>query len=168
MLNPWVDFTARLTPGFTLRVTPSSTLQVTPSFTPQVTPVCHSASLRKWHLALHLHLTVCTPTLHCLDSCTSQPRSHLASHSGSHQASHSGSPLALHSRWHPASDLRSHLSATQLHSPVTPGFTPAPHCLHTYTSLSKQLHFTVQKAALHCPKSCTPLPRWQSPICSKI
>ena len=42
-----------------------------PSFTPQVTPVWHSASLPKQHPALHLHLTVCTPTLHCPDNCTS-------------------------------------------------------------------------------------------------
>ena len=165
MLNPWVGFTARVTPGFTLRAThsftlwatPSLTMQETPSLTPQVTPVWHSASLPKQHLASDLHLTVCTPTLHCPDSHT--PLSGQL-HSITLRVASSFTlwvTLASLCRRHPASHLMSHLSGTQLHSPSNTW-------LYTCTSLTAHLHFTVQTAALHCPDGSPPfVPRysWQ-------
>ena len=137
MLNPWV--------GFTLWVTPHLTLQMTPSITPQVTPVWHSASLPKWNLALHLHLTVGTPTLHCLDSCTSLSK----------QLHSTAQTATLH-----CPDSCTPLSG-QLHFTV---WTAAFHCLDSCTPESSQLHSTAQTATLHCPDGSPPfVPRysWQ-------
>ena len=72
----------------------------------------------------------------------------------------------LHTPGHPslntADDTQHHTSghtclALSFTPQVKPGFTPAPHCRHTYTSLPGQLHFNIQTAALHCPDSHTPL-----------
>ena len=146
MLNPWV--------GFILRVTPSSTLQVTPSFTPQVTPVWHSASLPKQHLASDLHLTVCTPTLHCLDSCTSLPRQ---PHSTVWTAAlhHTQSCIQLHTLGHPSLTLQ-----------VTPSLTPQVAPVWHPASLPKQhlalhLHLTDCTPTLHCSDGSPPfVPRY--------